>query len=67
LGAAGDGWDEHDLIAFLKRVGVPPEEADVFVVDVDVDESPQLASAGKLRSISTSSAGRSAASLVSCF
>ena len=40
---AGDGWDEHDFVAILEGVGVAAEKADVFVVDVDVDEAAQLA------------------------
>jgi hypothetical protein len=44
LGAvAGDGGDEHDFVAILEGVCVAAEEADVFVVDVDVDELAQLA------------------------
>ena len=43
LAAAGDRWDEHDLVAILEGVGFAAEEADVFVVDVDVDEAAQLA------------------------
>ena len=43
LQTAGDGRNEHDLVAILKRIGFAAEEADVFVVDVDVDEPPQLA------------------------
>jgi hypothetical protein len=41
--SAGDGGDEHDLIAILEGVGFATEEADVFVVDVDIDEAAQLA------------------------
>jgi hypothetical protein len=41
--AAGDGGDEHDLVAVFELVGVAAKEADVFVVDVDVDEAAQLA------------------------
>jgi hypothetical protein len=41
--AAGNGGDEHDLVAVFKLVGVAAEEADVFVVDVDVDEAAELA------------------------
>ena len=41
--AASDGGDEHDLIPILEGVGVAAQEADVFVVDVDVDELSQLA------------------------
>ena len=42
-GSAGDGGDEHDLVAVLEGVGFAAEEADVFVVDVDVDEAAELA------------------------
>jgi hypothetical protein len=41
--AAGDGWDQHDFVAILEGVGIAAEEADVFVVYVDVDEAAQLA------------------------
>ena len=41
--AAGDGGDQHDFVAVLEGVGFAAEEADVFVVDVDVDELAQLA------------------------
>jgi hypothetical protein len=41
--AAGDRWDEHDLIAILEGVGLAAEEPDVFVVDVDVDEAAEFA------------------------
>src|SRR5260370_24008926 len=40
---AGDGGDEHDLVAVLEGVGFAAEEADVFVVDVDVNEAAELA------------------------
>jgi len=43
VGPAGDRGDEHDLIAVLELVGVAAEEADVFIVDVDVDEAAELA------------------------
>jgi len=43
LAAAGDRRDQHDFIAVLEGVGLAAEEADVFVVDVDVDEAAQLA------------------------
>ena len=42
-GPAGDGGDQHDLVAVFELVGVAAEEADVFVVDVDVDEAAELA------------------------
>ena len=41
--AAGDRRDQHDLVALLEGVGVAAEEADVFVVDVNVDEPAELA------------------------
>src|SRR5277367_2674727 len=41
--AAGDGGDEHDLVAVLEGVGFAAEETDVLVVDVDVDEAAELA------------------------
>ena len=40
--AAGDGGDEHDLVSVLEGVGFAAEEADVFVVDVDVDEATKF-------------------------
>src|SRR5258708_678446 len=43
VGAAGDGGDEHDFVAVLEGVGFAAEEANVFVVDVDVDEAAELA------------------------
>ena len=41
--ATGDGGDEHDLVSILEGVGFATEKADVFVVDVDVDEAAELA------------------------
>jgi hypothetical protein len=41
--ATGYGGDEHDLVAILEGVGFAAEEADVFVVNVDVDEAAKLA------------------------
>src|ERR1700716_2778957 len=41
--ATRDGGDEHDLVAILEGVGLAAEEADVFVVNVDVDEAAELA------------------------
>ena len=38
LGAAGDGGDDADFVAVLEGGGEVVEEADVFAVDVDVDE-----------------------------
>ena len=43
LESARDRWDQHDLVAILKGIRFAAQEADVFVVDVDVDEAPQLA------------------------
>src|SRR5712691_3028334 len=36
--AAGDGGDDHDAVAVLEAVGFAAEKADVFLVDIDVDE-----------------------------
>jgi hypothetical protein len=41
--AAGYGGDEHDLVAILEGVGLATEEANIFVVNVDVDEAAELA------------------------
>jgi hypothetical protein len=41
--ATGYRGNEHNLVAILKRVGFAPEEADIFVVNVDVDEAAELA------------------------
>ena len=41
--AAGDGGDEEDAVAFFKRAGFAAEEADVFLVEVDVEELTDLA------------------------
>ncbi len=41
--ATCDGRNEHDLVAILERVGFAAEKADVFIVDVDVDEPAELA------------------------
>jgi len=38
-GPAGDRRDEHDFVTVFEGMRVPAEEADVFVVDVDVDEA----------------------------
>src|SRR5262245_4606354 len=43
LPAAGDGGDDRHLVARLEGGLVPFEEADVFLVDVDVDEAPDRA------------------------
>ena len=42
-GSAGDGGDEHDLVAVLEGVGFAAEEADVFVVEIYVQELANLA------------------------
>jgi hypothetical protein len=41
--ATGYGGDEHNLVAILEGVGFAAEEANVFVVNVDVDEAAKLA------------------------
>src|SRR6267378_3987775 len=41
--AAGDGRDEENTIAFLEATGFPAEEADVFFVEIDVEELANLA------------------------
>src|SRR5713226_9366889 len=41
--ASGDGGDEEDAITFLKGAGFAAEEADVFFVEVDVEELADLA------------------------
>ena len=42
LAAASDGRDEHDFVAILEGVGFTAEKADVLVIDIDVDEAPEL-------------------------
>jgi hypothetical protein len=42
-GSTGYGWDEHNLVSILKGVGFAAEEADVLIVDIDIDEAAQLA------------------------
>ncbi len=37
-----DRRDEHDLIAILEGVGFASEEANVFVIHIDVNEAPEL-------------------------
>src|SRR5712691_5292358 len=37
-GTAGDGGDDHDAVAVLEAVGFAAEKADVFLVDIDIDE-----------------------------
>src|SRR4030081_3087770 len=43
LFAAGEGRDEENAIAFLEGTGSPAEEADVFFVEIDVEELANLA------------------------
>jgi hypothetical protein len=43
LPPASDRRNQHHLVAVLKGVGIAAEEADVLVVDVDIDEPAQLA------------------------
>jgi len=41
--AAGDGGDDADFVAVLERRLAVFEEADVLLVDIDVDEAAHLA------------------------
>src|ERR1700720_1826591 len=41
--AAGDGGDEEEAVAFLEGAGFAAEEAEVFFVEVDVEELANLA------------------------
>ena len=41
--AAGDGGDHQHLIAVLEGILLVAEEADVFFVDIEVDEAAHLA------------------------
>src|SRR5580698_2764056 len=43
VGTAGDGGDEEDAVAFFEGAGFAAEEADVFFVEVDVEELADLA------------------------
>src|SRR5882672_24936 len=43
LASAGDGGDEEDAVAFLEGAGFAAEKADVFFVEVDVEELADLA------------------------
>src|SRR5713101_6058349 len=36
--AAGDGGNNHDAVAVLEAVGFAAEKADIFLVDIDIDE-----------------------------
>ena len=42
LHAAGDGRDQHDLVAVLEGVRVAAEEADVLVIHVDIDKTTEF-------------------------
>ena len=39
----GDRRNQHDLVAVLKGVGFSTKKPNVFVVDVNIDEAPELA------------------------
>src|SRR5207244_11270414 len=41
--APGDGGNDRDLVAVLERGLLRLEEPDVLLVDIDVDEAPELA------------------------
>src|SRR5712664_3106753 len=43
LGSAGNGGDEENAIAFLEAAGFAAEEANVFFVEIDVEELANLA------------------------
>jgi hypothetical protein len=43
LGSAGDGRDKENAIAFLEAAGFAAEEADVFLVKINVEELANLA------------------------
>src|SRR6266481_8263579 len=43
LAAAGDGGNEEDAIAFFEGAGFAAEEADVFFVEIDIEELADLA------------------------
>jgi len=43
LGSAGNGGDEENTIALLEAAGFAAEEADVFFVEIDVEELANLA------------------------
>src|SRR5712664_2013072 len=42
LGSAGNGRDEENAITFLEAAGFAPEEANVFFVEIDVEELANL-------------------------
>lgn len=41
--AAGDGGNEEDAVAFLEAARLAAEEADVFLVEINVEELADLA------------------------
>src|SRR5229473_4013375 len=43
LGSAGNGGDEENAIAFLEAAGFAAEEANVFFIEIDVEELANLA------------------------
>src|SRR5580698_9079719 len=43
VGTAGDGGDQEDTVAFFEGAGFAAQEADVFFVEVDVEELADLA------------------------
>src|SRR3981189_273586 len=43
LGSPGNGGDEENAIAFLEAAGFAAEEANVFFVEIDVEELANLA------------------------
>src|SRR6267378_4192109 len=43
IGASGNGGDEENAIAFLEAAGFAAEEANVFFVEIDVEELANLA------------------------
>src|SRR6266403_3537107 len=43
LGSSGNGGDEENAIAFLEAAGFAAEEANVFFVEIDVEELANLA------------------------
>src|SRR5712664_650927 len=43
LGSAGNGRDEENAITFLEAAGFAAEEANVFFVEIDVEELANLA------------------------
>src|ERR1700689_3944419 len=43
VGAASDGGDEEDAVAFFEGAGLAADEADVFFVEIDIEELADLA------------------------